>query len=427
MPDVDVLVVGGGPAGAACARRCVLASLRTLIIERGRLPRHKPCSGLVALDAERFVTRSFGPIPDACLSRSGGYTGIALHFPTAPSLFVAGKCNAANVWRHRFDEFLVRSSGAEVRDGTRLEGLEETADGVTVRLRALDGRESRVIARYVVACDGGRSRVVQTIAPAVHRQTAWALVYQRYYRGRIDLDPGPYHTFLTRDMGIYTWLTFKDDQIIVGCGCMRGDRIGGYHARFVEFLGDRYGFAPTETLRDEGCLGNAMGPTNRFFLGRGRVLVAGEAAGFLHLGGEGISGALQTGWLAGQAIVEGIERGDDALSRYRISTRPERDRVLDQWSFTRVFRSFTHPLTLVSALRRYPWRHYPTLLRETYAFLDQQARGSGVGAAMVRNSWKRLLTRRRYELSQVQSASGGGAQPPTSEPAERLPGRIARR
>ena len=401
MPDVDVLVVGGGPAGAACARRCAQASLRTLVVERGRLPRYKPCSGLVALDAERFVTRNFGPIPDACRSRSGDYTGVALHFPTVPSLFVPGKCKAANVWRHTFDQFLVEHAGAEVRDGTRCEAVEEIPEGVAARLRARDGCESRVTARYLVACDGGFSRVVQTIAPAVHQQTAWALVYQRYYRGRIDIDPGPYHTFLTRDMGIYTWLTFKDDQIIVGCGCMRGDRITGYHARFVDFLRRRHGFAPSEILREEGCLGNAMGPTNRFFLGQGRVLVAGEAAGFLHLGGEGISGALETGWRAGQAIVDATALGDDALARYQASTRAERERVLDQWSFTRLFRSFTHPFALASALARYPWRHYPQLVRQTYQFLDQQARGSGVGDAMVRNSWQRLFTRRRYQPSRV--------------------------
>jgi flavin-dependent dehydrogenase len=199
-------------------------------------------------------------------------------------------------------------------------------------------------------------------------------------------------------MGIYTWVTFKDDLIIVGCGCMRGDRIGGYHARLVDYLRGRFGFEPKESLRDEGCLGNAMGPTNRFFLGQGRVLVAGEAAGFLHLGGEGISAALATGWLAGQAIAA----DDDALGRYQVSTRAERGRVLDQWSFTRLFRSFTHPLALGAAFGSYPWRHYPGLVRDTYRFLDQQARGSGVGAAMVRNSWQRLLSRRRYEVGRVE-------------------------
>jgi menaquinone-9 beta-reductase len=401
MPDVDVLVVGGGPAGAACARRCSMASLRTLLVERGRLPRYKPCSGLVALDAERFVREHFGAIPDACRSRSGEYTGIALHFPTVPSLFVAGKCNAANVWRHTFDQFLVEKSGAEVRDGIRFEALEEGPDGLTVHLRAQGGHTSRVTTRYLVACDGGHSRVVSLVAPEVHQQTAWALVYQRYYRGHIDIDPGPYHSFLVRDMGIYTWLTFKDDQIIVGCGCMRGDRIGGYHSRFVEFLRKRHGFAPTETLRDEGCLGNAMGPTNRFFLGKGRVLVAGEAAGFLHLGGEGISGALSTGWLAGGAVADAVAKGDDALARYRTATRAERERVLDQWSFTRLGRSFAHPMELGAALRRYPWRHFPGLVRETYQFLNQQARGSGVGEAMIRNSWRRLFSGHRYPLTKV--------------------------
>jgi flavin-dependent dehydrogenase len=404
MSDVDVLVVGGGPAGAACARSATQASLRTLLVERRPLPRTKACSGFVALEAERFVARHFGPLPDACRSRSGDYAGIALHFSTIPSLLVPGLCPAANVWRHAFDQFLVERSGAEVRDGTSCVGVEETPTGVAARLRGRDGRESRVTARYLVACDGGYSRVVRLVAPAVHRDTAWAFVYQRYYRGRIDLDPVYYHSFLARGLGIYTWVTFKDDFIIVGTGCMRGDRIGGYYGRLVDYLRGRCGFAPEAMVRDEGCLGNALGPTNRFFLGQGRVLVAGEAAGFLHAGGEGISSALETGQLAGQAIAAALASGDDALARYQAATRVQRERVLDQWSFSRVGRSFTHPLGLGAALRRYPWRHYPALLRDTYRFLNQEGRGSGIGAAMVRNSWQRLFSRRHYEVGQVGAA-----------------------
>jgi digeranylgeranylglycerophospholipid reductase len=401
MPDFDVIVIGGGPAGAACARRTVDASLRTLLVERGSLPRNKPCSGLVALEAEQLVSRAFGPIPDSCRSQTGGYTGITLHFETVPPLFVPGRCPAGNVWRSKFDNFLVEHSGAEVSDGTLFEDVEDGPAEVTVRLRGHDGVTRRATARYLVACDGGHSKVVREVAPEVHAQTAWALVYQRYYRGRIDLPPGPYHTFLTRGMGIYTWVTFKDDLILVGCGCMRGDRIGPYLDRFVAYLRRHHGFAPAELVRDEGCLGNALGPTGKFFLGRGRVLAAGEAAGFLHLGGEGISGALETGWLAGEAIAQAMGKDGEALPGYREITRPARARVLDQWSFTRLFRSFTHPLALASAFARYPWRHYPALARDTYRFLDQEARGSGVGDAMVRNSWRQLWKRRRYEVARA--------------------------
>jgi hypothetical protein len=177
---------------------------------------------------------------------------------------------------------------------------------------------------------------------------------------------------LTRDMGCYAWVAFKDDPIIVGCGCMRGDRIGENHRRFVEFLRGHYGFDPTESLRGEGCPGSV-----------------------------GISPALATGWLAGHAIAEGIAAGGDVLERYREATHAERERVLDEWSFTRLFRSFSHPLAFASAFGRHPWRHNPGLVRDTYRFLDQQARSNGVGAAMVHNSWQRLLARRRYEVGRV--------------------------
>jgi flavin-dependent dehydrogenase len=41
-PDVDVVIVGGGPAGSAAALWCVRQGLRVVLVERERFPRHRP-------------------------------------------------------------------------------------------------------------------------------------------------------------------------------------------------------------------------------------------------------------------------------------------------------------------------------------------------------------------------------------------------
>ncbi|OYT38596.1 MAG: hypothetical protein B6U86_06315 [Candidatus Altiarchaeales archaeon ex4484_43] len=41
----DVIVVGAGPAGSTAGRQCALKGLKTLILEKEKLPRYKPCGG----------------------------------------------------------------------------------------------------------------------------------------------------------------------------------------------------------------------------------------------------------------------------------------------------------------------------------------------------------------------------------------------
>src|ERR1043166_4335874 len=43
MERVDVAIVGGGPAGAACAIVCAENGLRTVLVEREKFPREKVC------------------------------------------------------------------------------------------------------------------------------------------------------------------------------------------------------------------------------------------------------------------------------------------------------------------------------------------------------------------------------------------------
>ncbi|MEJ2729765.1 MAG: FAD-dependent oxidoreductase [Deltaproteobacteria bacterium] len=66
----DVIVAGGGPGGSVASQTCARKGLRTLLIERKRLPRDKVCSGMIMGPwANEVIAQEFGGIPDSILER----------------------------------------------------------------------------------------------------------------------------------------------------------------------------------------------------------------------------------------------------------------------------------------------------------------------------------------------------------------------
>ena len=53
--DYDVIVVGAGPGGATASRCCAQAGLKTLVIEKERLPRYKVCGGCLSAKTIRLL------------------------------------------------------------------------------------------------------------------------------------------------------------------------------------------------------------------------------------------------------------------------------------------------------------------------------------------------------------------------------------
>jgi flavin-dependent dehydrogenase len=85
------------------------------------------------------------------------------------------------------------------------------------------------------------------------------------------------------------------------------------------YLRDKHGVQLKPADDDhEGCAEN-FGPSliNRYVFGQGNVLVTGQAAGFLNMIGEGMSCALHSGAISGEAIVEARRV---AIGRCRRST-----------------------------------------------------------------------------------------------------------
>src|SRR3989304_6153562 len=55
MTTFDVIVAGSGPAGATSAYKLAKAGLRGLILEKGKVPRYKPCGGGISLKIDRIL------------------------------------------------------------------------------------------------------------------------------------------------------------------------------------------------------------------------------------------------------------------------------------------------------------------------------------------------------------------------------------
>ena len=388
----DAIVIGAGPAGASAARTLVAGGMECLLIEKKTLPRHKMCSGILSQWAVDFVHRKFGPIPEKAYGRPNFLHGMALHFPSLPDPVVVPSLDAIpNVWRSSFDHFLVKTSRAEVRDGLALQSVEPEAEGfkVTCRPHEKKGRSATVFFRskYLIAADGGNSISVRRVMPKAYRGLPYGTGMQVHYRGEINLDPGHYNVFFYLDMGFYAWASMKDDDIHVGVGGIGNHKLPPYHANFLSLLKKKYGFKIKETLFREGMAGVMQAPLNHFTLGKANFLVAGDAAGFMHNGGEGISCALTTGDLAAESILRAEKTRQNALDSYRTLVRGEVELCLDQFNPLRMIQKSPFRMDVKALWGRYSLKEIFMMWQDVKAFgaQDNGFAETGIGKIAKQN------------------------------------------
>ncbi len=159
-PEIDVLVVGAGPAGATAARELALAGLRVRMLDRAAFPRNKPCGGGISM---RVVPR-FPYLRDSLHGIVTHYLSrLYLEGPGGQSAVVTSDGPAALMIRRvEFDALLVslaQNAGAELT--TRVDIVQAHQDDDRVRLTARDGRGFD--APVVVAADGVHSIVARRL------------------------------------------------------------------------------------------------------------------------------------------------------------------------------------------------------------------------------------------------------------------------
>ena len=371
MRTVDALIVGASLAGAAAAKRTVDAGLETVILERKELPRHKICSGILSPRGYRFLIENFGPLPRDALHEPTWCRGVTFHFPCLVPLtmdFTEGP--TPHLHRKYSDHWAIQRSGAEVHDRTSFIGLEDKGDHVIVRARRA-GEDLFYKTRTVIGADGPSSVVIRSIYPEYQKQIPWFFVGQKFHDiVHCPLDEEYFHFWFHPELGHYTWSHARDGRQIVGVGFKRGDNFDERHRKVKRYLEEKHGVVLANHEAEEGCAEN-FGPSliNRYVFGNGNVLVTGQATGFLNMIGEGMSCALHSGAISGEAVVEARARSRPVQETYRALIASEVRRTTDQWNPLKIAFGRPHEADFPAALMKLSWRERGLVMRDIWRFL----------------------------------------------------------
>jgi geranylgeranyl reductase len=301
----DVVVIGGGPAGATAADDLASRGRSVLLLDRaGRI---KPCGGAIP---PRLI-KDFA-IPDSLLVARA--TSARMISPTDVNVDIPIEGGFVGmVDRDQFDEWLrerAREHGALRRSGS-FQRLSRDDDGTTVvhylareRNGKGEGIAASVRARAVIGADGARSSVAREAQVPKADRTRYVFAYHEIVRAPLVKPAGYngsrcdvyYRGLLSPDF--YGWVFPHGETLSIGTGSAdRGFSLRGAVAqlRSAAMLGE------TETLRREGAP-IPMKPLPRWDNGRD-VVLAGDAAGVVApASGEGIYYAMFGGRVAADAV-----------------------------------------------------------------------------------------------------------------------------
>lgn len=307
----DALVVGAGPAGCVSAASIASRGLRTLLVDRATFPRSKVCGGCLAPAGVAALHHAgLGQV----LHQTGATTigtlrmiadGAALSLPIKPYVTIE---------RSPFDAALAAACAA--RGVVFLDRVEaKLTDAEAVELRRGDERET-LRPRAIVIADG-----LGGTALSGRREFAWDIRTNSPVGLGATLDARPEHA--------------QPDAITMVCG--RGGYVGAAPlpggrwalaaavapqlvqregpAGAIDTLLGESGLAPispgSARLRGVGNL------TRRRVRSRGRVLIVGDAAGYVQpLTGEGMSWAMACAARIGE-YAEACGRTGDVADRWR--------------------------------------------------------------------------------------------------------------
>lgn len=311
MNRFQVVVVGGGPAGATAACELASSGHSVLLLEREVIPRYKACGGGLGPKSIKRLPFPISEIPHVQLQRIAfrlrGRSPVTWSLPNDFPFYM--------VMRTDLDARLVQAaqeSGAVARSGEMVRYVRPLGEGFLVETDC-----AQYQADFLLGADGAKSTVRRSLGIEMRRESAVALeceieVPERVYRvhagtALFDVDAVPHG---------YGWVFPKVSHLSVGIGTMM-PASRPLRALLHEFI-LRYQLVPANEI---DSLAVHFHPLPLATTGEparsGNAVLCGDAAGVVDgFAGEGICYAMASGELAATAASRALNGDPSGIASY---------------------------------------------------------------------------------------------------------------
>jgi flavin-dependent dehydrogenase len=308
MIQTDVIIIGGGPAGAACAGRLKQHGINCLVIDQHAFPRFKPCAGWITPQAVRDV----GLIP---AEYPYSFTTFNTFYIAVRGINFKVRTRQHAIRRIEFDNWLLQRSGAPVYQHT-VKSITQNGDGYDI--------DGEFCAKYLVGAGGTYCPVYRTLfKPDLPKDRGALIAAQEEEFLYPYTDASCRLWFLENHLPGYSWYVPKANGYVnVGVGgkaeemSANGDNLKNHWNRLVE------------KLEDMGLVrGHEYHPSaHSYFLRqklreirRGNAFLVGDSAGLATMDmGEGIGNGIRSGQLAADAIARGTDYSIASIPKYSL-------------------------------------------------------------------------------------------------------------
>jgi flavin-dependent dehydrogenase len=335
VENVDVAVIGGGPAGATVSTLMAQQGHRVRLFERETFPRFHIGESLIP--ETYWVLERLNMLPK--LRQSHFVKKYSVQFVndrgklSAPFYFMQNKPHeCSQTWqvrRSEFDKLMLENAaehGVDVRQGTRVVDVLFAGDrAVGVRTKDPSGATQEVRANVVVDASGQSSMIASRLKLLVKDAFLKKGAVWTYWKGAYrdeGIDEGATLVLQTAGkQGWFWYIPLHDDVLSVGVVSSFEylfDGRGSHEQIYFEEVAKCPGLQPrlaNATRCSEFYATKDYSYRAKKCAGDGWVLV-GDAFGFLDpLYSSGVLLALKSGQLAADAVSEGLAKGDTSAAQ----------------------------------------------------------------------------------------------------------------